>query len=181
MKKKGILVLCLLISLVFYAQNTESNLIDSDKDGLPDLTDKCPYMFGAVANSGCPGKIVENLGSSKHSEKLCAFARAIYFNSGKYTFMPGVKDSLAIIANIMKEFPDLKFGIEGHTDNCETAKNRQVLSEKRAKRIIRYLVSKGGDKSKFLMVGYSDMYPLTTNETEEGRAQNRRVEIKLRK
>ena len=78
----------------------------------------------------------------------------------------------------MNEYPNANFNIEGHTDSSGAAKTNQRLSEKRAKAVLDYLINKGGvAASRLSSAGLGEDYPIATNKTRAGRAQNRRVEF----
>jgi len=156
---------------------------DKDKDGVLDNVDKCPEVAGVASNNGCPPakpKYVAPIEEEKLKE-LQSFAKAIYFNSGKSTFKPGVTEKLDLIAGIMKEYPKANFNIEGHTDSQGAASSNQSLSDRRARAVLNYLGSHGVSSSRLSSIGYGEDYPIADNATREGRAQNRRVEIRLRK
>jgi outer membrane protein OmpA-like peptidoglycan-associated protein len=69
--------------------------------------------------------------------------------------------------------------IGGHTDNTGSAEYNQKLSEQRAQTVVDYLVEKGIDSKKLKSAGYGHLKPVTENNTEEGRAKNRRTELKI--
>jgi OOP family OmpA-OmpF porin len=73
------------------------------------------------------------------------------------------------------------FIVEGHTDNVGADAYNMNLSKERAKAVMDYLVSKGVPATKISSVGYGEEKPIASNETEEGRSKNRRVEIKAKK
>ncbi len=149
---------------------------DQDKDGFKDNVDKCPAKAG-VAPDGCPKQVLTEV----KKKELGRYAKAIYFNSGKATFKPGVTEKLDMIVDIMKEFSEVNFSVEGHTDSQGAKKTNQRLSERRAKAVLDYLVSKGIASSRLSSAGFGEEYPIDTNATRAGRANNRRVEIKARK
>ena len=154
---------------------------DADGDGVLDNVDKCPNQPGVATRQGCPEpKVVAPIEEEKLKE-LQSFAKAIYFNSGKATFRPGVTDKLDLIADIMKEYPNANFNIEGHTDSQGAATTNQSLSDRRARAVLNYLISRGITSSRLSSYGYGEEYPIADNATRDGRAQNRRVEIRLRK
>jgi len=154
---------------------------DKDKDGVLDNVDKCPEVVGVASREGCPEpKVISPIEEEKLKE-LQSFARAIYFNSGKSTFRPGVVGKLDLIAEIMNEYPTAIFNIEGHTDSQGAATTNRSLSDKRARAVLNYLISKGVASSRLSSIGYGEDYPIADNATRDGRAQNRRVEIKLRR
>ena len=73
--------------------------------------------------------------------------------------------------------PTLKISIEGHTDNVGNLQSNQTLSENRAKAVMNALVLKGVDKSRLSAKGWGQEKPISDNNTDEGKAKNRRVEI----
>lgn len=149
---------------------------DTDGDGVLDKDDKCPKVAGVASNNGCPEVVIKE----EAVKKLNEFARAIYFNSGKTSFRKGVTGKLDLIAGIMKEYPKANFSIQGHTDSSGSNSLNQRLSEKRAKAVLDYLITKGGiDSRRLTSAGFGEDYPIADNKTRAGRAENRRVEIKL--
>ncbi|WP_299004502.1 OmpA family protein [uncultured Tenacibaculum sp.] len=149
---------------------------DTDGDGVLDKDDKCPNEAGVASNNGCPEVVIKE----EAVKKLNEFARAIYFNSGKASFRKGVTGKLDLIAGIMKEYPKANFSIQGHTDSSGSNSLNQRLSEKRAKAVLDYLITKGGiDSKRLTSAGFGEDYPIADNKTRAGRAENRRVEIKL--
>lgn len=152
---------------------------DTDGDGVLDKDDKCPRVAGVASRQGCPEP--KPVITEEATAKLNEFARAIYFNTGRTSFKPGVKGKLDLIVAIMKEHPEANFSIEGHTDSSGRASTNQRISDKRAKAVLNYLVSKGISSSRLTSVGYGEDYPIASNKTRAGKAQNRRVEIKLKK
>lgn len=152
---------------------------DSDGDGVLDKNDKCLKVSGSVENNGCPE--VKKVITKEEKARLDNFARAIYFNSAKTSFQSGVTENLEAIVGIMNKFSDSKFTIEGHTDSQGSDALNLKLSERRAKAVLDYLVKKGISPSRLSSVGFGENYPIASNKTRVGRAENRRVEIKLRK
>lgn len=103
----------------------------------------------------------------------------VFFDTGKSTLRPESFSELDNLISIMKENPTLRFEISGHTDNTGAYQNNVKLSEDRANAVVKYLVSKGIDATRLTAKGYADKEPIATNETEEGRQLNRRVEAKI--
>ncbi len=79
----------------------------------------------------------------------------------------------------LKGAPDMRVEVAGHTDNIGSAEYNQKLSERRAQAVVDYLVSTGVDPNRLKAVGYGKTKPIASNKTEEGRAQNRRVELQI--
>ncbi|MBN1273862.1 MAG: OmpA family protein [Candidatus Aminicenantes bacterium] len=117
------------------------------------------------------------------SEMLDALNRdgfiALYinFDSGKYEIKPESQPTIEQIAQLMKDNPELKLSIEGHTDNVGTPQNNKVLSENRAKAVMNAVISLGVESSRLSAIGWGQEKPIADNRSEEGRAKNRRVEI----
>lgn len=103
----------------------------------------------------------------------------IFFETAKAVLLPTSQNELDGLVKILSENPGMKIEIRGHTDNVGTDANNQVLSENRAKAVVDYLTSKSIASERLIFKGYGESTPVTTNETEEGRAFNRRVEFKI--
>lgn len=102
---------------------------------------------------------------------------AITFDIGKANIKPESMTEINRIANLMKENPDLKFEVQGHTDNTGTVAGNQKLSEQRAQAIVNKLVEMGIAANRLSAKGMGQSAPLADNSTDEGRAKNRRVEF----
>lgn len=148
---------------------------DTDGDGVLDKDDKCVSEAGPASNNGCPEPVV----SEEAKETIGAFAKKILFNSGRSSFKSGVTKQLDVIVEVMNTFPKAQFEIEGYTDSSGSDKTNQKISDKRAKAVMAYLISKGVDASRLGAKGYGEASPIATNKTKAGRALNRRVEIKV--
>ncbi|WP_300568115.1 DUF5723 family protein [Flavobacterium sp.] len=146
---------------------------DSDNDGVLDKDDKCPEVKGTRANQGCP-EISESV-----IKKLNDYAKTILFNSGKSTFQQQTFPILQSIVAILKEYPTSNFSLEGHTDSDGATAANQTLSENRAAAVKTYLVENGINSGRLSSVGFGESKPIATNKTKAGKAQNRRVEVKL--
>lgn len=103
----------------------------------------------------------------------------IFFEFGKTTLLPESYAELDKVADFMNELHIKMIEISGHTDNKGSDASNQTLSQGRAAAVVEYLTSKGVNPSSLTAVGYGESKPIDTNVTEEGRAQNRRVEFKL--
>ena len=101
----------------------------------------------------------------------------INFDTGKSTIK---KESLPIVEQIiemMKQVPNIKISVEGHTDSDGSNESNQKLSEQRAIAVVDAIVKGGIEKSLLSSVGYGEEKPISDNSTEEGKAKNRRVEL----
>ena len=146
---------------------------DKDNDGVLDKDDQCVDIPGTVANFGCPEL------SDKDKEDLKSYAKSILFNSGKSSFKNETIPVLEAMNAIFKKYPRSKFTIEGHTDSSGSAKNNQLLSERRANAVRDWLISNGIAADRLTASGFGEDKPIDTNKTRAGRANNRRVEVKL--
>lgn len=103
----------------------------------------------------------------------------ILFKTGSAELLPGSFPELDRVVEYMKRKEKIKVEISGHTDNVGSDKMNKTLSENRAKSVVEYLVEKGINKDRLVYKGYGEEKPVATNDTKEGRAQNRRVEFDI--
>jgi OOP family OmpA-OmpF porin len=136
---------------------------DSDGDGVPDYLDQCP--------STPAGATVNEVGCWSLKATMLFDTNSSYIRSEAHPLLDEV-------ATILEKNPQIKVEIQGYADNTGTAEYNQWLSERRAKRVMDYLVSKGIARERLQAKGYGSSRPVASNATEEGRAQNRRVELK---
>jgi len=142
---------------------------DTDGDGIPDNKDNCPEVAGVAANNGCP----EDKGPL--AEKI------VYFKSDGSVVIDKNTIELNEIVAFMNEHPDATISVAGYADNRESIDYNLRLSEKRADYVINYLKKKGLTSSKIEKSFFGKSNPVADNNTSEGRALNRRVEIKITK
>jgi OmpA-OmpF porin, OOP family len=157
------------------ASNGGCPVLDADKDGVADKDDDCPTVAGPASNKGCPEVTAEAV------ENLKVQARSVFFNSGKSSFKTGDAKTIAsldAIKEILKNYPNAKWSIEGHTDSTGSAKLNQKLSEDRANAIKTVLIENGIKAENLSTVGYGPSKPVASNKTAAGRAENRRTEVK---
>ncbi|HEY1114531.1 MAG TPA: OmpA family protein [Chitinophagaceae bacterium] len=105
--------------------------------------------------------------------------RNIFFDFNKYELKDESQVELDRLVQLLTENPTVKILIEGHTDNVGGAADNLKLSENRAKSVVNYLKSKGIAATRLSSKGFGATKPIATNTTEEGRAQNRRTELKV--
>ena len=101
----------------------------------------------------------------------------VLFDSGKYTLRPLAREKLAKISGIVLAYPTLKLAIEGNTDSVGTELFNQELSERRAEGVRSYLTQQGVPENSTTASGFGKTRPIASNDTSEGRQQNRRVEL----
>jgi OOP family OmpA-OmpF porin len=145
---------------------------DADQDGVPDNVDKCPdtpFEFRQLVDeTGCYKAVTIQL-----------LANMVYFDSGSAVVKDEYKAFLNRVANELNNNPEKGLMITGHTDNLGTETDNVILSQKRAAGIEDYLVSQGIDSSRIASLGMGGALPLASNDTAQGRAQNRRGQIYL--
>jgi len=180
--------------------------VDSDKDKLADYKDKCPLEYGSISNGGCPIKLDSDGDGIMDTQDLCpsiiggieyrgcpkpkaininninqqigTLASNIYFDSNSDKINPVSYSTIDEIINLMKNVPNIKFIIEGHTDDKNSAKYNLYLSNRRALSVKKYLIKKGVNSKKIESKGYGESRPKFSNFNAGGRQLNRRVEIK---
>lgn len=146
---------------------------DTDGDGILDKDDKCPKVAGTVANKGCP-EIKEDV---KEVIKL-AFEK-LEFETARATIKSQSLPSLDKLAKVMKDNPEYRLKIAGHTDNVGDPKANMQLSKDRAESVKNFFVKKGIDEKRFVVEAYGDTKPIADNSRSSGRKQNRRVEMEI--
>jgi OOP family OmpA-OmpF porin len=146
---------------------------DTDKDGVNDEEDKCPTVAGVKENNGCPPIKKEIV------EKVKFAARRIQFEEGKSNLLPASLTVLDEVIIVLKQNPELKLSIEGHTSNNADYDLNMKLSRERANKVKEYFIKKGIDQDRLQATGYGPNKPLNNGKTAAEQALNRRVELKL--
>ncbi|MEC9343883.1 MAG: OmpA family protein [Pseudomonadota bacterium] len=103
----------------------------------------------------------------------------ITFASDQDQLSPGFFPVLDSVSIVLNKYPRTLLDIDGHTDNTGSPQYNQALSERRAVSVAQYLNSRGVDPRRLLVVGYGQARPIAPNDSESGRAANRRVEIRI--
>jgi OOP family OmpA-OmpF porin len=160
---------------------------DSDGDGVADVFDKCPNTENGVRvdGAGCPlpqpKQIIkqEKVVVTQQDRKIVDEAiKDLEFDLSKATIRPASFPSLDRVAELLVN-KNFSLKLAGHTDNTGSNALNMRLSKERAESVKAYLVSKGANASRIEAVGYGSSQPIATNDTPEGRQQNRRVEFTL--
>ena len=103
----------------------------------------------------------------------------VLFQFGKSNLQPNSRNNINTLANYLIQNPDRKVIVEGYTDSVGSAAFNQTLSERRAEAVRAALVKAGVDPTRIVAQGYGKEYPVASNATDSGRAQNRRVEVTI--
>jgi OOP family OmpA-OmpF porin len=167
--------------------------LDTDGDGVPDFFDKCPNTPKGVKvdKDGCPldsdgDGVPDHLdecpdtpeGATVNSVGCWALKGVVLFDFDKSDIKPEAHQLLDEVVAILKKNPEIKGVIEGHTDSMGSEEYNQGLSERRAQAIEKYLEEHGIDANRYTVKGHGESKPIASNDTEEGRQENRRVELK---
>jgi OOP family OmpA-OmpF porin len=156
--------------------------LDNDGDGVPDTSDKCgdqpETKNGFQDDDGCPDEIPAKV------KKFTGAIKGINFVSGKADILANSNSVLDQAVAVLKEFPDLKVEVQGHTDDQPPKKggafaDNQALSQARADAVKAYFVGKGIEETRVISKGFGDTVPVDPKKTAAARAKNRRVEFKL--
>jgi OmpA-OmpF porin, OOP family len=151
---------------------------DADGDGIPDGEDKCPTKAGKRSQkkdqNGCPLTQVDE-------EGVVQLLQPIEFEFGKAVIKPVSYPILDEVVDLMKSRPTIKLGVYGHTDNHGATELNMRLSRERAAACKNYLGAHGIAQSRLESQGFGPNQPVADNNTDEGRAKNRRVDFKILK
>jgi OOP family OmpA-OmpF porin len=155
--------------------------LDSDGDGVPDYLDKCPNtpLGVQVDADGCPIKKETVVIVQPPEIESLVLSGDANFEFNKSKLLPNAYPVLDSLVGTMLKHREYKWEIGGYTDKIGSDNYNIKLSQRRAKSVEDYLVSKGVAKNSLKIVGYGKANPIATNETPEGRSMNRRVEIKV--
>jgi outer membrane protein OmpA-like peptidoglycan-associated protein len=149
---------------------------DRDGDKIIDPEDACPDNPGEPNSdpkkNGCPKLIV--------TETQIQILERVEFETGKARILKESEDILTAILGVLKDNPKItKLSVEGHTDSRADDNFNLGLSRRRAAAVVQWLVQHGIDKNRLTSQGFGETKPLQTNDTEEGRKTNRRVEFHI--
>jgi OOP family OmpA-OmpF porin len=150
--------------------------LDTDGDGVYDGIDQCPGTPAGtkVDAKGCPSE-VKNLFEGEKKELVL---EGVNFESNKAVITDYSKKILDRVATSLAAYPHVKVEVGGHTDSTGDDQYNMDLSAKRAQAVVDYLVAHGVSASQLTSKGYGETKPVVDNATKEGRAKNRRVELK---
>ncbi|HNR16863.1 MAG TPA: OmpA family protein [Chitinophagaceae bacterium] len=138
------------------------------------------YSDNFLLKDKTPDSIYEkNIGLQPLEANASMILKNIFFDINKFELNPASQAELDILVQLLTENPSVKIEIGGHTDNVGKPSDNLILSNNRAKAVVNYLVSKNIPAQRLLAKGYGETKPIADNKTEEGKAQNRRTEMKV--
>ncbi len=146
---------------------------DSDGDGVTDDRDKCPSTKPGTAVDAVGCRLLRIEGGAP------LILKGVNFETGKAILTEDSKGILDEVAASLLANPDVRVEIGGHTDNTGSAAVNKRLSAARAKAVLDYFSGKGVPANRMVAKGYGPTKPVASNKTVEGRAENRRVELKV--
>lgn len=147
--------------------------LDTDRDGIIDRNDRCPELAGLLENNGCP-KV-----SQEDQAVLTSAIENVQFEADSDELLPSSFDALNRVADILRKYKGYHLRIHGHTDNAGDDEINLTLSEDRARACYNYFFTQGINPTIISYTGFGGAIPVADNETEEGRAKNRRIEFVL--
>lgn len=164
-------------------------LIDSDKDGVPDNIDKCPNQAetinGFKDDDGCPDtvQVIDTL-TTKHTLIDTASTNEILleginlFEWRSFDIKPTAYEKLDKVAALLENDPFIKWAVDSYTDNNGVQDSLKLLSQDRARAVVRYLINKGLPSFMFKIYGKGGESPIADNKSLEGRLKNNRIVIR---
>lgn len=150
---------------------------DKDDDEIPDEIDACPVepesRNGFEDDDGCPDKVPDEFAD------LAGILKGINFDSDKDVVKTDSKPILDRASEVLTKFPSVRIEISGHTDSRGEYEHNMDLSRRRADAVKAYLLGKGIDPARIETRGAGPNEPIASNDTTDGRAENRRIEVKI--
>jgi outer membrane protein OmpA-like peptidoglycan-associated protein len=150
---------------------------DVDEDDIPDEEDKCPAepesRNGFEDDDGCPDLVPAEFAD------LAGILEGILFDTDKDVIKSESKPILDAAVEVLQKYPQVRVEISGHTDSAGAYEHNVDLSQRRAESVKTYLTNAGVDASRIETRGAGPNEPIASNDTKDGRAQNRRIEVKI--
>jgi OOP family OmpA-OmpF porin len=144
---------------------------DSDGDGIKDELDNCPLTKGEVLNNGCP--VITETQKTAIDKAITS----LEFETGRAVIVASSFPALDMLAIMLQEKADWNLLLEGHTDNIGDDNTNMKLSKERADAVALYLMNKGIASNRIEVRFFGETKPIATNESEQGRKINRRVDM----
>jgi outer membrane protein OmpA-like peptidoglycan-associated protein len=152
---------------------------DNDQDGLADASDACPNEPGVVEAKGCPAPPAAPAAVVVAAEKI-ELRETILFGNNNAQIQAESQPLIDEIAKLLDQHREIELvSIEGHSDNRGAAAHNRKLSEARAKSVLEGLTARGIEAGRLTAKGFGSSQPIAETDTDEGRAKNRRVELRI--
>jgi type IX secretion system PorP/SprF family membrane protein len=149
---------------------------DSDSDGIIDMKDDCPMDAGSISNNGCPDRETPTVGT----QTTIRTYNNILFDTGRDKLRTDdIFDIIERAIDLLYANPDAHVILSGHTDSEGGELTNMKLSEARTDVVKNYMIKQGIAPERISAIPYGETMPLEENNTEEGKQQNRRVEINI--
>ena len=181
-----LLLVAAVIAIIWFFNRAKAPVSNAVNSGVAALGNfyKTKLPNGVELNIpqfGIESKLIAFLGdSSKPVDSTTWFNfDRLLFDTGQATLQPSSQEQLNNIAEILKAFPQVQVKIGGYTDNTGDQTANMSLSTARAKNVMDALVTLGIDPTRLSSQGYGEQYPVADNSTEAGRAQNRRIALRV--
>ena len=141
-------------------------------------------MRQAIANSeAATMRREQEIAQGAHKENVqvltVSFKSDYLFATNSAIILPGAQPELQRVSDVLRQYPETTIQVSGHTDNQGSEVYNQQLSERRAQAVRDSLVGMGVDPARITIIGYGESRPIASNDTAAGRAQNRRVEVRI--
>ena len=154
--------------------------LDNDGDGLIDAVDRCPNKPEVINQykdeDGCPDELPKTV----EEGQLLDVSEKVFFAHNKAEILKRSHSVLKQVSDFMRRYPEInKLRVEGHTDDTGGREANHELSQARADAVRLHLISLGVEVSRLESRGYGDKQPIASNDTDEGRALNRRVNFRI--
>jgi outer membrane protein OmpA-like peptidoglycan-associated protein len=147
---------------------------DRDGDGVEDSLDACPDVAGSLASKGCLRGKYRGFDITPEALRL---TESVRFEGESAKLSQESYAILDTVAQALRDYPDMKLEVQGHTDSRgDTGANRK-LSQLRADAVVDYLRGRGVAAGRLTSIGYGETRPIESNRTSQGRAINRRIEL----
>jgi outer membrane protein OmpA-like peptidoglycan-associated protein len=135
-----------------------------------------------VAPNGVESKLIDFIDSGQSVDKETWFTfDRLEFETGSATLKPDSQAQLGNMAAILKCYPHVNLKIGGYTDNVGDPASNERLSQARAENTRQAIIAQGVDASRIEAEGYGAQHPVATNDTDQGRQQNRRIDVRVTK
>lgn len=124
---------------------------------------------------------IEQASVKREADKLVVtMTDAVLFDVDSAALKGPAKETLGQMADVMVRYPENDILVKGHTDSTGSERYNQELSERRAKAVRNYLIDSGVSSQRITSIGFGETMPISANDTDEGRRENRRVEIEIK-